>query len=379
MGKRIRLGFVYLWDSSWLGGFYYAQNLLNALNSLDDDRKPIVDLHCLSDDDFKSLRDRTQYPYLEKFIVKRYFWKRVFRKILLFFSCRIDDIDVISLNTLDDIFFPWFAGRDARKFVMWKPDFQEKSLPHYFSKSEIKKRDQEIREACLRHIPIVFSSYDSLHDFKKFYPDFSDNETFVVHFAASLPDFSELDVNAIKNKYGVEKKYLFCANQFWQHKNHLFLFKAFKRALEAGLDAQLVCTGKLEDFRAPEYIAEVKNYLTSNHLEKDILVLGMIDKIDLYCLMKHAYAVIQPSLFEGWNTTVEDCKAMNKFIFLSDLNVHREQINQNVCFFNPHDEDDLAGKLLTVTPTEKYFNYDNCVRQFGEDFMKVINFCVKKD
>ena len=372
MGKRIRLGFIYLWDSSWLGGVYYAQNLIKALNTLPDEKKPIVDVHCLSDDDFLTLQERTHYPYLEKFVVKKLFWKRVFRKILRFFSCRIDDVDVISLNVLDDVIFPWFAGRNASKFVMWKPDFQEKNFPQFFSKSEIRKRDQEIREACLRHIPIVFSSSDSQHDFKKFYPEFCDNKTFVVHFAASLPDFSELDANAIKNKYGVEKKFLFCANQFWQHKNHLFLFKAFKRAIEAGLDVQLVCTGKMADFRAPEYIEEVKNFIVSNHLEKDILVLGMIDKLELYCLMKHAYAVIQPSLFEGWNTTVEDCKAMNKFIFLSDLDVHREQINKNVCFFNPRNEDDLVKKLLTTTPTEDYFDYNDCVRQFGEDFLKVI-------
>lgn len=378
MDKRIRLGFIYLWDSSWLGGVYYAQNLLKALNTLPDKKKPIVDVHCLTDADFQTLQERTKYPYLEKYLVRKIFWNRVYRKILSFFSCRIDDVDVITINAQDDVIFPWFAGKNAQRFVMWKPDFQEKNLPAYFSKSELYKRDQEVREACLRHIPIVFSSSDSLSDFKKFYPEFCDNETHVVHFAASLPDFSKVNIKDVKQKYGIRKRYLFCANQFWQHKNHLFLFKAFKRALETGMDVQLVCTGKLADFRAPEYITEVKDFLVSNHLEKDILVLGMIDKLELFCLMKHSYAVIQPSLFEGWNTTVEDCKAMNKFIFLSDLNVHREQINQNVCFFNPHNENDLVQKLMNTIPAEEYFNYDDCVRQFGEDFFKVIEARMKK-
>jgi glycosyltransferase involved in cell wall biosynthesis len=372
MGKRIRLGFIYLWDSSWLGGMYYAQNLLKALNSLPDEKKPIVDVHCLSDETFLDLQNRTQYPYLEKFLVRRIFWKRVYRKILSLFSCKIDDIDVININDQDDVVFPWFAGRNSQRFVMWKPDFQEKNLPEYFSKSEIRKRDREIREACLRNIPIVFSSTDSLCDFKKFYAEYCDSKAYVVHFAASLPDFSAVSINDLRLKYGINKRYLFCANQFWKHKNHLFLFKSFKRALSAGLDVQLVCTGKLLDFRTPEYINELMNYISTNHLQNDILILGMIDKLELFCLMKHSYAVIQPSLFEGWNTTVEDCKAMNKYIFLSDLNVHREQINKNVCFFNPRNEDDLVQKLLTVNPTEDYFDYSNCVRQFGEDFLKVI-------
>ena len=377
MDKRIRLGFVYLWESSWLGGVYYAQNLLKALNSLDDKKKPIVDVHCLDDKVFLDLQKCTQYPYLEKYLVRKFFWRRVYRKMLSFFSCRIDNVDVININFLDDVIYPWSTGRNSDKFVMWKPDFQEKKLPEFFSRKEIKKRDQSIREACLRHIPIVFSSFDSQQDFVRYYPEFSNNKSFVVHFAASLPDFSGANINETKQKYGIKKRYLFCANQFWQHKNHLFLFKAFKQALEAGFDAQLVCTGRLEDYRTPKYIDGIRDFLLSNNLENDILILGIIDKQELLCLMKHSYAVIQPSLFEGWNTTVEDCKAMNKYIFLSDLNVHREQINKNVCFFNPRNEEDLVQKLLTVNPTEDYFDYSNNVRQFGENFLKVIESCIK--
>ena len=41
--------------------------------------------------------------------------------------------------------------------------------------------------------------------------------------------------------------------------------------------------------------------------------------------MRQSVAVLQPSLFEGWSTTVEEAKSIGKTILLSDIPVHREQ------------------------------------------------------
>ena len=56
MGERKRIGIVYLYDKSWLGGVYYIQNLLIALNTLNDDKKFAIDLYCLNDDSFNDLK-----------------------------------------------------------------------------------------------------------------------------------------------------------------------------------------------------------------------------------------------------------------------------------------------------------------------------------
>jgi glycosyltransferase involved in cell wall biosynthesis len=129
----------------------------------------------------------------------------------------------------------------------------------------------------------------------------------------------------------------------------------------------------LHDPRNPKYIQQLKDYLSSNQLEDKIKVLGFIPRKDMLCLIEHAYAVVQPSLFEGWSTVVEDVKAVNKFIFLSDLKVHREQINKNVCFFDPYNEEDLCNKLLTVEPTHEPRDYQKNIKEFGLDFLNIIN------
>ena len=376
MDKRIRLGYVCSWKSGWLGGFYYTQNLLHALNTLDESEKPIVDINCLDENIYEELKNNTHYPYLEKTIIKQSFWKRVIRWLLRQISPKMSCcIDVYGVNQFNDVIFPWIYGSKSNKLIYWKPDFQEKHLPYYFSDEDIKLRTRHIHEVCMRCIPIIFSSQDSRSDFEYFFPQYKHVPTYVVRFAAYLPDFSDVNIDELKKKYNIKNNYLFCANQFWQHKNHLFLFRAFHKALKKGLKLQLVCTGNMSDYRSPEYTKAIRDFITLNNLKHDILTLGIIDKKELLCLMKNSYAVIQPSLFEGWNTTVEDCKAMNKFVFLSNLSVHIEQMEQyeNVCFFDPQNEDDLVNKLLSEKPYEVFYDYSNCVKQFGNDFYNVIN------
>lgn len=380
MEDRIKVGFYYIWDKSWMGGVMYAINLLKALNKLDECNKPYIEVYCRSDEAFEDLKNHTRYPYLGKVVINdSFFLKRLFRKLLQFvFGYETSfRLNMFKINPKVQVFFPYGYGTDTNKLVYWRPDFQEKYMPQLFSKNIIVARDKSLRTISKRGIPIVFSSYDSCNDFKKFYPEYS-NKTFVVHFAVEHDDFSYLSIEEVKRKYQITGEYLLCANQFWKHKNHLYLFKAYKKALDQGLKRKLVCTGALSDFRNPEYIQELKNFVRENDLSKNIILPGLIDTDELHCLMRYSYAVVQPSLFEGWNTTVEDCKSMNKFVFLSDLRVHREQAKTNVCFFDPHDEDDLCDKLLSVNPVEEYSDYNCNLRKFGMDFLKVINYVANR-
>lgn len=381
MKRRTKIGFYYVWGKSWMGGVNYARNLLRALNMLDDSDKPFIHVYCRDTESYIDLKAHTQYPYMDVVIIDdEAFYKKKIRDLVKaicgFNASR--KLDMFKVLPEDEMVFPYGFGSAKEKLVFWRPDFQEKYLPQYFSAREIKRRDLAIRSIAGRGIPIVFSSHDCEKDFRRFYPEFS-NKTFVVHFAVSQPDFSQVNLEEVKARYRIKGRYLLCANQFWKHKNHLFLFKAFYKALRQGLDMQLVCTGTFTDYCNPDYIEEIKHFIADNQLSEKILLLGLIDAGELYCLMKHSYAVVQPSLFEGWNTTVEDCKALNKFAFLSNLPVHQEQAKANVCFFDPHDEDDLAAKLLRVKPVEEPYDYSQNLREFGENFLKVIRYVAKNE
>ena len=62
-------------------------------------------------------------------------------------------------------------------------------------------------------------------------------------------------------------------------------------------------------------------------------------------LMYHSIAVINPSFFEGWSTTVEESKSLGKKILLSNIDVHVEQSPSRAHYFNPNNAYELADLI----------------------------------
>lgn len=383
-GERIEIALVYNDSRYWIAGTYYIQNLIFSLNILEDDEKPLINIYSNSVETFENLKKITKYPYLVFHLLnsdKIPFFINLFNKIrgkLDFNNYRkIGGIDIST--TANVLCFPandisFFYGKN--RILAWIPDFQDRYLPSFFTNKEKKWRILVQKRFVKKNIPIVFSSKDSDNDFHKFYKN-THNITYVLHFAVTHPDFSKIDINLTKEKFGISNDFFMCANQFWMHKNHLFLFKAYKKYLLLGGRKQLVCTGFLDDSKNKDYNDRIRRFITDNKLEKDIKIIGFVKREEQLCLMKNCYAVIQPSLFEGWSTVVEDAKKLNKFIFLSNLRVHFEQKPLNVCYFNPYDENELAEKLLNVKSTEIDVDYEKNVRAFGLDFLTIIKDFVK--
>lgn len=144
-------------------------------------------------------------------------------------------------------------------------------------------------------------------------------------------------------------------NQFWQHKNHIVVLKAMKEYFRNNPDSDLkfVFTGKFEDYRAPKYIEKLKILFEEEEIKKHSVLLGFIDRDMQIAIMKNASYIIQPSLFEGWGTVVEDAKVLDKTILLSDIPVHREQMNEKCILFDPQDPI-LLAKLIEEENKKKH-------------------------
>lgn len=366
-------------EKGWMGGTYYILNLISALNMLDDARKPLVVVRCKSDEDYKYVQKYTNYPYLEcdsaplkkrkiisllNYIALRFCGKMLFHQ------------PTQSINA--SLIFPLFSSVFFNKnyiSLAWIPDFQEKHYPKFFDSKEICRRDGMKKSIIAHQMPIVFSSEAALNDFNLFYPQ-ARNKTFVMHFAVKLPERSIIEDRNTLQKYEANVPYFFCANQFWQHKNHLTLFKALKELRDRGYETRLYCSGNTCDYRAPEYYPMLQQYIIDNKLGNNIRILGFIDRGEQLCLMDNAEAIIQPSYFEGWSTVVEDAKALHKYVILSDLPLHREQLKKNVSFFNPNDYNQLADKIeeiLKSRPVLDQYDYNVALKSFGECFVSVVD------
>jgi len=374
MVKRTRLGLVYSYNENWIGRTYYSLNLINALNWVDDNKKPIIVLLTDNKENVDKVKLETNYPYLDyiKFPIRLGIIKRGINKItsyigLIPFSSNITNpnIDLLYPNYQENI-----ISKNLKR-IHWIPDLQEVFLPDLFTENQIQRRKSKQKRISETGDFLVFSSKDSQSHYNKLYPN-SKPEQFVMSFAVTHPNLENCDEDQILSKYKLNKEFYFIPNQFWVHKNHITVLKALKELQQKKNDVQFVFSGKEYDYRSKDYIQKLKSFVAEHKLEDNVKFLGFIPRNEQLIILKNSLAVIQPSLFEGWSTVVEDAKAKNKFIFLSDLPVHYEQIKENCIFFERLNHKDLAIKLLETDIEVKEKDYSKNIKKFGLDFLKII-------
>jgi glycosyltransferase involved in cell wall biosynthesis len=119
----------------------------------------------------------------------------------------------------------------------------------------------------------------------------------------------------------------------------------------------------------------LKAYVQENNLNDVIRFLGFLDRREQLKLMKHAVAVIQPSLFEGWSTVIEDAMAMNQRVIASDLEVNKEQLMDNGLYFEKNNPNDLAEKLKHIATYANLIDYQYSLKQkqFALNFLACVN------
>jgi glycosyltransferase involved in cell wall biosynthesis len=257
-------------------------------------------------------------------------------------TLRAANIDVVfELTTFHGARFGFPA-------LSWIPDLQHRRLPAFFSRGERIKRnlDHWYRLRFRRHV--MLSSQAAHRDLAAFAPRPA-AQIHVVPFAVQpvLPVTNE-GINAVRAAHGLTTPYFFLPNQFWQHKNHGTALEAVALAARQNPDIRLVLSGQVTDQRAAGYAQTLLRRIAELGIEKQVRVLGVISYSDLLHLVADARALINPSLFEGWSTTVEEAKSLGTPLLLSSLDVHREQAKDQAIFFDPAVPQQLADAMLVV-------------------------------
>jgi len=232
--------------------------------------------------------------------------------------------------------------------IGWIPDFQHRRMPKFFQADELRSRDAGFRRLCDFCTIVVVSSRDSQSDLQKFSPS-SVTKGRVLQFVSGFRSVERVpSLEQLRTTYGFTGDYFFLPNQFWAHKNHRLVVEALAVLRARGTPVQILCTGQTEDRRQPGYFDELMSFAKAKGVEENLRILGLVPYDDLSALMLHAQAVINPSVFEGWSTTVEEAKSLGKSILLSDIPVHREQLPDRGHYFPPDSPEQLADALTRV-------------------------------
>jgi len=154
----------------------------------------------------------------------------------------------------------------------------------------------------------------------------------------------------------------------------MLVLESMKQLFDKGKVFQMVMTGKKTTYRDKKYLIKMEKFILENGLQRYVKLTSFISREDQLVLMKNALSVIQPSLFEGWSTVIEDCKSLNQFVLASDLEVNIDQINNNCLFFERHSSAVLTEKMEMVLEGKTQvvpYDYNQNIEEFKKNLITV--------
>lgn len=232
--------------------------------------------------------------------------------------------------------------------LSWIPDFQHRHLPEMFGQEELNYRDRLFNDIARHADRIILSSESARKDFDAFAPEAVDKGRVIPFIAQPPPGIDEHDPSWVCREYRLPERFFHLPNQFWVHKNHKVVLEALALLRSVQADLTVVCTGNTNEYRNPLFFSEFLTEVSRRGLREHFIILGLVPQEHLFQLMRQSLAVLQPSLFEGWSTVVEEVKSVGKAIVLSDLPVHREQNPPAAVYFDPNNAGHLAECLQKV-------------------------------
>lgn len=352
--KPVKIYLLMTGGNHWLGGVQYTRNLIRAMDLLPKDEKPIVVLSLGRKNlnsgyeqefgayDFVRLEGYPSWTRIVSSGVRRVFGERVSKRFLSLadmFACSASGCTVA---------YPVKGCPLAMNIesVLWIPDFQYKCMSEYFSEEERRQRDLGYSKMLDNGSILVLSSESVRTDFERFFPEHRNKKVRILRFISVMDDDDYLpDPDKVCARYNLPDKFVYLPNQFFMHKRHDLVFSALAKLKRNGVKIDLVCTGNSQDYRSQDYYTSLMNLLNDNQLADQVSLLGLIPRADQIQIFRKAAVTLQPSIFEGWSTTVEDGVALGKDILLSDIDTHREQNPEHGHFFKAGCIDSLAESI----------------------------------
>jgi glycosyltransferase involved in cell wall biosynthesis len=375
--RRLKLGIIFNFRQGWMGGIIYILNVIKMLDFLEDGKKPEVVLFYRPD--LKKFIDEIKYPYfkaiewsfppVEKGFVKSWLsGKNVFiHKIL-------QDYDLDGLFPMHN--YP-VRTRTKTKLVAWYADLQHEYYPEFFTKMRLFKRTARIKFILRNSDHLIVSSKAVEDDFRKFFRIRKGLKIHVFHFCSVIDDLKGLNIEDLRLKYKLPSKYFLVSNQFHPHKNHKVLLEAMVLLKEKGISLNYAFTGRFPDEAHSSYLKELHDIINKNNLHDQISFLGVIPRTDQLLLMKHSQGVLQPTLFEGWSTVIEDAISLQVPVVSSNLPVNIEQLGKDGVYFDPFNPSELADILVDYPQRNLqdvfYEEYFARVKNAAEVFVKIFS------
>lgn len=159
------------------------------------------------------------------------------------------------------------------------------------------------------------------------------------------------------SRIGVKEfQYFFYPAQFWAHKNHITVLKAFSYVVKNNPSIKLVFTGS--DKSNKKY---VENYCRNLGVDNNVVFLGFVSNDALYTLYKNATALVMASYFGETNMPPIEAMNIGCPVICSDIPGHREILGNAGLYFKAWDYMALKEAMIEVN-----INNDTYRTRIGE-------------
>jgi glycosyltransferase involved in cell wall biosynthesis len=381
----IKLAFIINFnENKWNGGFTVIINLIKAIL---EDKKQLKKLRlCLIVPNKNIVKDSDILDRVEiiedKEITNPLFLKKIIDKIFLiligktFFlekKLKSHQINIISHTNFCT------GNKSLIKSILWIPDFQFFYFKKYFSFKYIILKRINLLIYSKHSDKILLSSHSARKDLKKIcMPAYK--ISIVNSFCFKKPKSKTMLLGeTIKSKYKLPRKFFYLPNQYWIHKNHIVVLKALSTLIKKHKQIKIVSTGLNYDYRFPDYFDYILKFIAENNLKKNYIYLGLVPSFVTEYLMNKCVAIINPSKFEGWNTSVEQAKAINKKIILSNIPSHKEQKPFRASYFEVNNFSQLAKIIKNTWYIKKELSLNKQSNKinmkfitYGQKFTKIV-------
>lgn len=341
----MRVAFQLFGGEGWLGGFHYLATLLSALHEYASDDLEAVLL--VSPDVDPELVQRLR-PHLvgepvplpssggPLALAGEVARRRAGRVEAV---CRRQGVDIVFQHA------EWLGSRFGLPTLAWLGDFQHRVLPEMFGRRLAWRREVRFR-AVLRSATLLYVLSEADKQLGEvFYPGAA-LKLRALPFAVGLTDdVFVCDPVAVRNSRELPERFFLFPGQLWRHKNHLAVIEAIARLKAEGTAVTVASCGNPVDHRDSGHAPRVRARIAELGLTDQFRLLGLVPRAEVWALARASAAVINPSLYEGWSTPVEEAKSIGAPLLLSDLPVHREQRPAVVTFFDPRDPGRIAAAL----------------------------------
>jgi glycosyltransferase involved in cell wall biosynthesis len=197
---------------------------------------------------------------------------------------------------------------------------------------------------------IVTVSEFSRNDIMKQYGISRDRISVIPNGAREI--FSPLNVEekeAVRQQYSEGKQYFIYSGSIHPRKNLISLLKAFSRFKKRQKSNwKLVLAGRLAWKNEP-FLASLKTY----KYREDVVMTGYVDEQELARLTGAAYAMVYPSLWEGFGMPVIDAMRSGVPVITTSGSAMEEVGGSAAMYAHTADPQDLGEKMMTLYKDEQ--------------------------